>query len=204
MGNMDGYSLHRNNLQTGDLLLFSGQGPISDIIKLFCNSKWSHVGLVVKSNDMDMLMIFESTTLSTIPDVEDNRIHRGVQCVELSRRVANYPGSISYRMLQGVVTPEMLGKLGEFRKEVQNRPYERHPLELINALVHVGGITSGPSDLSSLFCSELISESLKRMGILSDKVESEEYTPKDFRKGGMLDNYILNNFAYDAEIMIKE
>ncbi|MEZ5578085.1 MAG: hypothetical protein R3F40_00820 [Candidatus Competibacteraceae bacterium] len=33
---------------TGDILLFSGKGGISEGIKFFTLSKWSHVGMVYK------------------------------------------------------------------------------------------------------------------------------------------------------------
>ena len=38
----------RSQLKTGDILLFSGKGGISEGIKFFTLSKWSHVGMVYK------------------------------------------------------------------------------------------------------------------------------------------------------------
>lgn len=45
------YSLIRTQLKTGDLVLFSGKGAFSDIIKYGTLSKWSHIGMVLKIPD---------------------------------------------------------------------------------------------------------------------------------------------------------
>ena len=48
---MKKYEDIRENLKTGDIVLFSGKGGISHGIKLVTNSKWSHVGMVLRLPD---------------------------------------------------------------------------------------------------------------------------------------------------------
>ena len=68
------YAEIRSQLKTGDVLLFSGQGAISEGIKFFTISKWSHVGLVYRfDGPLDpegSIFCWESTTLSDLKDAE--------------------------------------------------------------------------------------------------------------------------------------
>lgn len=47
------YNLIRNNLETGDLVFFSGSGFTSEIIKKATISEWSHVGMVISVDILD-------------------------------------------------------------------------------------------------------------------------------------------------------
>ena len=84
------YGQMRMGLKTGDIVLFSGKGGISDWIKWFSGSSWSHAGMVLNLPDWDMLLLFESTTLNSIEDVKSGRAVRGVQLVPLSERIKTY------------------------------------------------------------------------------------------------------------------
>ena len=44
----DVQDLNLLSLETGDVLLFSGRGPVSAVIRVFTRSPWSHIGLVVR------------------------------------------------------------------------------------------------------------------------------------------------------------
>ena len=44
----DVQDLNLLSLETGDVLLFSGRGPTSSVIRVFTRSPWSHIGLVVR------------------------------------------------------------------------------------------------------------------------------------------------------------
>lgn len=180
------YSVLRDELKTGDLVLFSGKGPISAGIKLFTRSAWSHVGLVVRLPQFDSVLLWESTTLNDLVDLDSGVLRQGVQLVSLSARLARYDGPVSIRRLQDVTLgAQDWEALSSLRREVAGRPYELSNLELVrSAYDGFGGLNR--EDLSSLFCSELLAEAYQRMGLLDEAVPSSEYTPKDFAaKGGL-------------------
>jgi len=90
---MPAYHELRDELKTGDLILFSGKGAISNVIKLFSGGKWSHVGMVLRVPALDdAVLLWESTTLSDIPDIESELPTKGVQVVPLSQRLSKYRG----------------------------------------------------------------------------------------------------------------
>ena len=93
------YDKARPTIETGDILLFSGKGGISQAIKWFTHSKWSHVGMVFRLTDVDLIMLWESTTLSDLDDYESGHPSKGVQLVVLSERVMKYNGPVALRRL---------------------------------------------------------------------------------------------------------
>jgi hypothetical protein len=174
------YSQLRDELQTGDIVLFSGKGPISAGIKWFTHSTWSHVGLVIRLPMFDSVLLWESTTLSDLVDLDSGVLRQGVQLVSLSDRLARYDGPVRIRRLQHIkLNASHWEALAKLRREVTGRPYEQSRLELLrSAYDGFGGLNR--EDLSSLFCSELVAEAYQRMGLLSEEQPSNEFTPKDF------------------------
>lgn len=75
------YEQVRSEVRTGDLLLCSGTGAFSEIIKAATESDFSHVGFIVRIDSIDRIFVFES--------VESV----GVRSVVLSSYVNNYCGS---------------------------------------------------------------------------------------------------------------
>ncbi|MBI4640690.1 MAG: hypothetical protein HY731_08350 [Candidatus Tectomicrobia bacterium] len=180
------YEAIRNQLKTGDILLFSGKSGISEGIKFFTLSKWSHVGMVYAFQDRldpnGTVFCWESTTLSDIKDAETGKLTKGVQRVELSERLERCFAQgyeISVRQLSIPLTDEMIIALNQFRHDVSGRPYERNKIELIKS-AYDSIFGENKEDLSSLFCSELVAEAYQKMGLLTEDTSSNEYTPKDF------------------------
>lgn len=180
------YADIRSQLKTGDILLFSGKGGISDGIKFFTLSKWSHVGMVYRFSDPNdpngSVFCWESTTLSNIADADTGKLTKGVQRVELSERLERCFATgyeISVRQLSEPLSDPMIVALNNFRHEVSGRPYEKSKIELLRA-AYDGLFGDNKEDLGSLFCSELVAEAYQRMGLLTESQPSNEFTPKDF------------------------
>ena len=196
------YKDMRDQLKTGDIILFSGKGGISDGIKFFTVSKWSHVGMIYRlDNPLDpesSMFCWESTTLSDIKDADTGKLTKGVQRVELSERLERCFSKgyeISVRPLSETLTDDMILALNNFRHKVSGRPYEKDKIELLKA-AYEGILGDNKEDLSSLFCSELLAEAYQNMGLLTEKVPSNEYTPNDFSTERSLRlelGYSLNN-----------
>ena len=196
------YSSIRNELRTGDIVLFSGKGAFSDIIKYATLSKWSHVGMILHIPEYDFLTVWESTTLNNIKDLESGMPRKGVQLVPLSDRIQKYSGDISVRKLQGADLPEnSFRKLMELRKELRGKQYERSKVELFKA-AYDGPFGRNTEDLSSVFCSELVAEAYQRLGLVTEGKPSNEYTPADFSEKRMKN--LLGEFYLSEEIVLKD
>jgi len=196
----------RSQLKTGDILLFSGKGGVSDGIKFFTVSKWSHVGIVYRFSDPNdpqgSVFCWESTTLSNLADADTGKLTKGVQRVELSERLERCFATgyeISVRTLSKPLNNSMLQALNNFRHEVSGRPYEKDKIELLKA-AYDGIFGENKEDLSSLFCSELVAEAYQRMGLLTEKLPSNEYTPKDFSSEKSLSLELGYSFSNETAI----
>lgn len=189
---MTKYNDIRDRLHTGDIILFSGKGFISDSIRLFTFSKWSHVGMVLRQPEYNFVLLWESTTLSNLKDIEDGKAKRGVQLVNLRERLGTYDGEVAIRPLQNINiddNPRLKQALIDFKVEVHNRPFEKYWFDrfefLKSTLDGLGKFTENHEDLSSIFCSELVAETYHRIGLLAEPPDGEpsnEYTPKDFSR----------------------
>lgn len=181
---MNNYERLRADLKTGDLVLFSGKGAISNVIKLFSGGKWSHIGMILRLESFgDSVLLWESTTLNDVKDIETGVRTKGVQLVPLSQRLENYDGEINLRQLNKKLSDAQMNKLAECRKALSRKPYERSEAELLKAAYDGMFGDSKGEDLSSLFCSELVAEAYQCMGLLDDgpkALPSNEYTPLDF------------------------
>jgi len=161
--------------KTGDIILFSGRGLVSNIIKLGGLTKYSHVGIM-----LDEELLIESTTLSDIPDLFTNKQHKGVMVVRLEDRINSFKGKIYHRSLKDELTNEQKDKMLEVAKELHQKPYEESLWELISSEIDI--LPKQSEDLTSIFCSELAIELMDAAGIFTPKHSSNEYTPKDLAK----------------------
>jgi hypothetical protein len=179
------YETIRSKLQSGDIVLFSGKGGLSTGIKWFTASRWSHLGMVVRPLDFDVVLLWEASPITDIKDIQSGKIHKGVRLVALSERIQTYEGEVAIRLLEVQRNPKMLEALNRLRRELKNRPFEKDVIELLKSAWD-GPLGDNVADLSSLFCSELVAEAYQQMGLLSRRKPSNEYTPRDFSEQGQL------------------
>lgn len=176
------YSALRDQLGTGDIVLFSGRGVFSWLIKRATRSQWSHVGMVVRDPDLDLLLLCESGGGWKKDEYSGKRVF-GVRFVQLSEAVRTYCGKVAIRPLLDIeLTDADYVTIGKAREELDGRPYQRSILELIGAAVDCVDWIKRPN-LKSLFCSEMVAEMYQRLDLLSPPPvgwPSNEYTPEDF------------------------
>lgn len=190
--NTTAYSIIKDKLQTGDLVLFSGQYSISKLVERLEHSHWSHVAMVVRIPDIEEPLLWESTALTNLPDqiYHDNKT--GPKIVDLKQRLLTYgsdvvpyvPPVYAVRQLEAERTPEMLNALSTLFTSLHGIP---NPGEWkMIAEVLEGKLFNIRSKLDNYTCGELVAESYIKMGLLSDKKAINGYMPKDFSTDGTL------------------
>ena len=158
------YAEIRPSLRNGDIVLMGGTSIFSRIIRRMTGSRWSHVGMVVRIDALDTVLLWESTTSGHEEDVQTGAIKRGVQLVPLSKRVTDHTGNLAFRRLSRELTGAELGKLNAFRHSVKDKGYDFDGLELLRAALDTGLFWRNREDLSAYFCSELIAETYQALG----------------------------------------
>ena len=168
----------RHQLQTGDILLFSGRSLISRLIRLFTRGRWSHIGIIVRDVASDDLFLWEATSNNTISDVEFGHIPRGVQLVSLEEKLRSYNGIAAVRFLEGVErNAKMMKRFRWLFKRLRRAPYRNYLVEYLNI-----GIRGNRRAANCAFCSQLVAEAYMRMRLLRLERPSAFYTPNDFAK----------------------
>ena len=61
----------RDNLNTGDIVLFSGKGLISMGLKIGALCTWSHVAMVVRVKEPDVALLYQATPVCKAKDFMD-------------------------------------------------------------------------------------------------------------------------------------
>lgn len=176
----------RDVLRTGDICLFSGKGPTSSWIKRITKGRFSHIGRILVPAP-EMVLLWESTTLSNLVDLDTGRKTKGVQVVPLSERLAGYDGDVAIRRLFPEATAAMASELFKLRHAFKGRAYEKNPVELVFS-AYDGPLGEIKGSLKTLFCSELLAAGDHAMGTLDPDLDPpHEYVPSDYDKGGKVD-----------------
>ncbi len=201
------YDSLRDVVSTGDLVLFSGRGFVSDIIKRVTHSEWSHVGMVVRAEVLGQsaVLLWESTTLCDVPDIEHGHGIKGVQLVSLSKRVATYAGRMAVRHLRG---PRPLGMGIGFMQAhdaFHEMPYEQRLISLAFAGIGLPAADVAPRDAASLFCSEVMCLTYAYLfnTVPWWRENPTTWSPKDFSgRVGRVDQLLPPAYTLGSEILI--
>ena len=167
------------DLESGDVILFSGETPLHKRIQSFLGSSWSQVGMLLRWPLSGELVVFESTKVSVCNDVEAGKVLYGVQLVRFVDRIERFQGSVAVRKLLPPLSPQQVAVLLAFYKEVKGRPYNDCKYYVVRAKHRQNRVP----DPSKFYCSELIAEAYQRLGILAKPPEgptSNNYIPPDF------------------------
>jgi hypothetical protein len=166
-------------MNTGDIILFKGEGLLSALIMALPSAKYSHVGLYVDHPAFGPC-VFESTSIGTLPDVITGEPINGVQLTSFEERVGGYEGEVFPRPILGQRTQEQLDRLLVFIRQHHGTAYEKDNLQLARAELDIFPWQQNDPDPSSLFCSETVVMALREAGlIVNDGSPANEATPTD-------------------------
>jgi hypothetical protein len=141
------YAEIRPQVQSGDLLFCSGNYLISHAIRTVTHSPWSHVGLILRVDAMDRVLLFES--------VEDV----GVRLAPISLYITDYENGKPYNgnlvlARTALCTEDVLKSMALFGADQLARPYGNKEIGEILARVtlHIGRVDKA----AGWVCSELV------------------------------------------------
>lgn len=168
------YTVARDLIQTGDLLLCSGHAAFSKLIQYSTKSPWSHVAVVLWMHNLDRIVVLES--------VESV----GTRVVPLSHYVRDYNGSgqgyhgrvyIARHTDWAALPPERMRVFSQWMIDKLGRPYDK--AEILNIAVRItAGALGIPSRevVPNLYniCSEYVEEFYRWVGL------SIPYDPRGF------------------------
>lgn len=167
------------SIPDGSVLACKGKGFTSMIIRWWTGlinfrPCPSHVAIVFRTPE-GKRFVWESTTLSGVPDAIDGEKRDGVQAHYLDRFLDAYNGRVSvYPLDPPLTTPETEAAL----KYLQDRHNAKTPYDKEGA-IDSASPDHAQRDDSKLFCSELVTRALQLAGRVSQSVNYSEQTPCD-------------------------
>lgn len=197
---MDNAAVHGilDGAATGDLVLFSGKGLVSGTIRVFTRSRWSHIGMVVRDEVSGEVLLLEATITDEAPDVSLGRAVRGVQVVRLADKLAAYDGAVALRRLELDDRPAGLDEeVRELAAMWRYRGYKSFTATLVLDLLSAN---RRPHRVHRVFCSELVAEVYKRLGVMCRSVRSSRLVPGDF---GLDEMPFLTNARLSPPVLLK-
>lgn len=163
------YARHRHSIRQGDVFAFGGRGWFSRIIKAGTCSRVSHVGMVLRTDEHDLVMLIESTTL------HDGK--SGVQVNALSSVVAGYNGDVWHLPLTDANSKRVAHS--DFFTYMRKQVGKRYDMKqaILSAIPLYGRQNSDRA-----FCSELVGLGLRRADIFHEDTNTSELTPVDIAR----------------------
>lgn len=151
-------------MKPGDIIAFSGANFISDFLNVVTYGipriSISHVAIVADYGvaEVRTQLIFESTTINSVPCEIRGIPTRGAQAQYLNTRLLGYEGKIWHYPLVEPLTEEESAQLTAYLVPMLGTPYGEV------AAFRSGGLgwswleqkIHGPANLSSIFCSEWV------------------------------------------------
>ncbi len=179
------YEKYRDQMKSGDVIAFSGNGNFSKLIKWSTRSNYSHVGMVLK---LDLgggfgksLLLVESTLLTDLANYDNKPAIRGVQMQWLSKRLQMYNGDAWWIPLKQPLPEYNLRKMQGWLRQTYNKQTPYDDTQIMGAAIDIfdNFKLENKEDFSTIFCSELVTKALKVAGVVSESVNASEQTPQD-------------------------
>lgn len=177
---------------TGDLVFTAGNTLGSTLIKWFTWSRWSHVAVVDRCRGAEGgVWLWESVikTDSLVDAKYLTRCKKGARLVDAAPRLAaspcsdGWPDSFAVGVMKLRAPPEMrallAGRMQRYQDFAHPIGYERDRLNLMRTSLP-GLLGENAYDPSQLFCSELVAETLKFMGVVDERYNSSMCRPDTF------------------------
>lgn len=197
-----------DNLDTGDILLFSYRGNstffsiFGNLIKYFTGSEITHVAMILKdpifiNPSLKGLYIWESGYEGT-PDPEDGKIKLGVQITSLHDVIHNYDGNLYIRKLdkgRELIKDDILK---DIHQTIYNKPYDLVPIDWLGAIKK---IDFQPQKTDRFWCSALVSYILVKLGYLDKKTDWSVVSPGELSSKQSID--FLPCCSYSNDICIN-
>jgi Permuted papain-like amidase enzyme, YaeF/YiiX, C92 family len=153
------YQALRDTVKSGDILFYSGEDEVSKLIRWATHSIWSHIGIIVKIDKLNRVLLLESVE------------NMGVRLIPLSKYIKNIEEYADEEKFDArlviarhrLLSSRKIKKMLSFGIDQITRPYDHHEIQRIIQRIIAG---EGKANRDRAFmCSELVYECLSIVDI---------------------------------------
>lgn len=146
-------------VHSGDILFYSGEDEVSKLIRWATNSMWSHVGILIKLDVLNRILLLESVENVGVRLIPLSKYIKNIEREEeeedfFARLVIARHCSMDDRKIQTMLN---------FGIDQITRPYDREEIQRIMIRIAKG---EGKAERDKAYmCSELVYECFRKVGI---------------------------------------
>jgi hypothetical protein len=201
---VENYNSMKQLIATGDLILFHGPGPESELIEAIDHTPFSHVAMVVKLPRYDKPLLWTSDEIVTITDVLDDKRQKGVHLLDLAsvlqfcnHKTAKSGARYTYtwRKLDYDKPKTFMQLLEKFMQHVDGTAFPSLEAMALHFFAGSLGISTGTK---SMFCSELITDTFVHLNLLPPDTIINSYSPGSYADGQHVQ--LLNGATLSPEV----
>ncbi len=190
------YSQLAPTLQTGDIFLFHGTTWVSKVIDAITDSEYSHIGMVVREEGQtgpNGLYLWQSF------EPEGGVVYDPLEPY-LNKYIASELGaSFVCRQLAVDRSAAMIAALDAYMPTVKGLGFPSFQQWIIN---WISGHLGIPSAQNTFFCSELVSQTFMKMGLLPPTPLDTTYAPANFQASNDAKLPLLLGASFGPEISV--
>ncbi|MEK6698449.1 MAG: YiiX/YebB-like N1pC/P60 family cysteine hydrolase [Nitrospirota bacterium] len=165
----------REQIRSGDVLLYKGRGFISWLVKQFTGAEYSHAGFAVWWNKR--LMVMEA-------------VGKGVVVTPLSRNIELYHGDVEWYWCKKNIAPADRVRMVQFAQEELGKCFARWKMFAISFYILFKRDMDKRDELrraNRLFCSYYVSQVYNSIGLDLKKNKSDRFmSPNDVAQSPLL------------------
>lgn len=164
-------------INPGDIIVFSGEDLPSNIVKIATQSDYVHVAIVLSvednRDDGNCILLAESHIDTSLPSFGTGEHRKGAQIQWLEKRLQTCKDPVRWSKLNPELNPAETVKLQSWLWEIEQSKVGYDYLQAIGSGIGFFGTT----DLSALFCSELVTHALQIVGRVFPHINASATTP---------------------------
>ncbi|HTT59414.1 MAG TPA: hypothetical protein VMF33_05150 [Acidimicrobiales bacterium] len=189
-----------DEMQTGDLILFSGVSAESEWIKIFTGGLFSHSTMIYRPDPTQAPQLWQEAPKSIVRDPHTGTSHGGAQLGDAfaatSEIYLKYHDTPYYVKLNW----ERPSTLAQTVLDVVNK-YEERPFGTVLEMAlnyALGHLYNQGTDQSAIYCAELVAITFQAIGILDTSHPPNWYSPNSFGTS------VLNPITWQDGVTVSE
>ena len=164
------YKKMRTQVQNGDVLICSGSGIFSSMIQQATESIWSHVGFILRLEEINRVMLLESVEPIGVRTIRLSKYLTGYD----EKRKKPYKGGLAvirHGQFKKLVKQKKLKQLAQYAVEYFGHPYDKDEIAKIAARILASKIPFTSKQKrkikrdSEFICSEYVERCYAEIGI---------------------------------------
>jgi hypothetical protein len=193
-----------DEMQTGDLIMFSGVSAESQWIELFTFGQFSHSTMIYRPDPSQPPLMWQEAPEAIVPDPHTGTSHTGAQLGDAENATTEINTAFKDVPYYVKLNWDRPSTLNETILNVINQ-YEQTPFGSVLQMAlnyALGHLYNQATELDSIYCAELVALTYQAIGVLDSSHPPNWYSPNSFGPSPMDPIPWLNGASVNVPVEI--